>query len=336
MRQLVKLGVSIALSLFFLYYAMGDLDTHALKISLKQIHPVFASAYVLAMMGTQLTRAWRWELLIRPFCQISFRQNWRISNVGNMLIMLLPLRLGEFARPYLLKKECGVSITASIGAVVVERVLDGLLVTLIFFLTTLGLDEQNIISPTLRVGAILALGIFSGATVMIFLTLWTHALAANIIRTLLGSWSPSLAQKVVSILDAFVMGLRSLPDVSTTLMVVFWTLMYWSINALGMFWLMRAFQWNVPVIAGFTVVCVLVIGIMIPSGPGFLGIYQAAIIAGLAVFNVPKVEAQAYSLVAWALNVAVICLFGMPYFLLGKNQLHVTELVHATKREKYS
>lgn len=324
--MMIRLVLSLGLSAGALYYVLGDLHFNAIWQSMQSIHPGYTMAYVGTLMFTQLARAMRWGILIQPFCRISQSAVWRISNVGNMAIMLLPLRLGEFARPYLMKKEAGVSLSAGMGAAVVERVLDGLLVTLIFFVTTWTLDERHPISASLHYGSLLALGIFAGASVAIVLTLWAHNLMQRLLAAFFGSLAPKLADTLMAMLDAFVLGLRALPNLKATTSVIVWTLLYWSVNALGLYWLMCAFGWDVPVVAGFTVVCVLVIGIMIPAGPGFLGVYQAAIVAGLHVYNVPQLDALAYSFVAWLLNVAVVCSFGLPYFI-GHNHLSLGDVV---------
>ena len=55
-----------------------------------------------------------------------------ISSVGFMAILALPARLGEFVRPGLLRKR-GISASAALGTVAVERIVDGLLVSLFVF-----------------------------------------------------------------------------------------------------------------------------------------------------------------------------------------------------------
>jgi uncharacterized membrane protein YbhN (UPF0104 family) len=58
---------------------------------------------------------------------------------------------------------------------------------------------------------------------------------------------------------------------------------------------------------------VLVIGVMIPAGPGLLGTYQAAIMAGLSIYHVDKNVSAALSVVAYLGNLGVIVAFGLPY-----------------------
>lgn len=332
MKNAVRLTISVALSVLFLWIAFRGVDFKTLVQHLNSVKLGYVMLYVVTLAFIQFARALRWDVLIRPFAKVSTAATLRISNLGNMLIMLLPLRLGEFARPYLVKKESGAPLSAGVGAVVMERVIDGLLVTLLFFLTTWQLPAPYEVPYVLKYGAVMALGVFSGATVVIGVALLTHGWVPHVLRRFGTPVAPGLTEKLVGMLDAFVSGLRSLPNARAVAVVVFWTLAYWAANALGFYWLMLGFGWDLPMVAAFTVVSVLVIGIMIPAGPGFLGTYQAAIVAGLAVYGIDRTNALAYSLVAYPINLAVVVGFGLPY-LFGRNHVEVGELVRASQEE---
>lgn len=329
MKNALRLTVSLALSVLFLWIAFRNVDLAAMGGYLSHVQPWGVALYVVSMVVTQLCRAFRWDVLIRPFARVNLSTLMRISNVGNMLIMVLPLRLGELARPYLLKKEAGAPLSAGMGAVVVERAIDGLLVTLLFFVTTAQLGEPYHVPAGLRAGAFIALAIFTSATLVIIVTLLTHGIVPRVLHKIGDPISPKLTRRAIGMLEAFVSGLRSLPDVRAVLVVVFWTLTYWVTNALGMYWLMCAFGWELPIVAGFTLVCVLVIGIMIPAGPGFLGPYQGAILMGLAIFGIGPSEAAAYGLLAYPLNLVVVLGMGLPY-MFGRRSVHVGEIVRAS------
>jgi len=65
--------------------------------------------------------------------------------------------------------------------------------------------------------------------------------------------------------------------------------------------------------------CVVILGIMVPAGPGFLGTYQASIALGLSIFGMNTTEAAAFGLVMYPLTVLVVVAFGLP-FLLGSQR----------------
>jgi len=317
-RFCLRLGGATLLSLGFLYLAFRDIDGHALWSALRGVNLALVALYLLALCATQVTRAVRWGMLIRPFAPLDGRAIWRISNLGNMLIMLLPLRLGELSRPFMIRKLCGAPMSAGMGAAVVERALDGLWVTLMFFAVTWAQRGTTQISDGLQAGAELALAVFLGTVVVLIAAVRAGPRLHALVDHTVGRVSKEAAARITHILQAFIVGLGAVPDVRTFLGVVGWTLAYWIANALGLYALMVAFDCNLPPIAGFTVVCVLVIGVMIPAGPGLLGTYQAAIMAGLSIYQVDKNVSAALSVVAYLGNLGVIVGFGLPYLMHAK------------------
>ena len=81
---------------------------------------------------------------------------------------------------------------------------------------------------------------------------------------------------------------------------------------------MRGFGWDVPFTAAFMTVCVLVLGTMIPAGPGFAGTYQASLTLGLSIFGLDANEAAAFGIVVYPANIIIIVSFGLPYLSMGK------------------
>src|SRR4029078_11921215 len=85
------------------------------------------------------------------------------SSVGFMSILALPIRLGEFVRPYFVTREGRIRMSAAVGTVAVERIVDGLLISILFFVSYL-LSSPDVFSPELRFGAWLSLLGFVGLT----------------------------------------------------------------------------------------------------------------------------------------------------------------------------
>ncbi len=316
-RFFLRLALATLVSLAFLVWAFKDIDGHALMEAIAHLEVFGVVVYMMALCITQVARAARWGMLTMPFVKLSWREVWQVSNVGNMLIMLLPLRLGELGRPYLMRKMAGASMGAGMGAAVIERVLDGLLVTLLFFAVT-AQQSHATIDEVLRAGAQLALAIFVSAVVVLICAVRARGPLFALVRNTLGRASPAVGERIITMLEAFLLGLKAIPDARTFFGVVGWTLSYWAANALGLWTLLLAFGLPLPPIAACTVVCVLVIGVMIPAGPGLLGTYQAAIMAGLSIYHVDKNVSAAVSVIAYLGNLLVIVAFGLPYIIGAK------------------
>lgn len=332
-KNVLRFALSLAVSVGCLYFVFRHVDFPMMMEQVKKADHRYTALFAIATAVIQVCRIYRWDILIRPFARISKRALFRISSVGFLLILALPLRLGEFARPYMLKREAGVSMTSGLGSIVVERVVDGLLVVLLFFVTTFYLDSRYTIPTAVKTSGFVAFAIFGGAALVIVTALLTHGWVPRLIARIGNPISEKITTKLLQMLESFIIGLRSLPNVRALAAVVAWTLVYWAINGLGLYWMMRAFGWDVPVAAGFMLVSIVVVGIMIPAGPGFLGTFHAAILAGLSIFGIGETGAAAYGLVVYPITVGVTCAFGLPYLFAGRGTHMASAIIEESNLE---
>ncbi len=313
MKKIIRIVLSLALSFLCLWLAFRRVELGVAAALVRRVDLLLVLAFIGTLVVQQLARAMRWKVLVQPFVALSSRQAFRMSNLGAMLVLVLPLRLGELSRPLLLKREHGAPASAGLGSVVVERVLDGLLVTLFFVAAIMFSVTGERVSPALHTAAFLALGLFVGALLLIVAALLWHERALSLLGRLLALISSSLAARVTGMLRAFIEGLRFLPSARALFFVFFWTVLFWAANGFGFYFVMLAFGWDLPLLAAFMLVSIVVIAIMVPAGPGFLGTYQAGLAAGLTLFAVEANAAAAYGLVVYPLNVLVVLLFGLPH-----------------------
>src|SRR5262249_57910616 len=81
-----------------------------------------------------------------------------------------------------------------------------------------------------------------------------------------------------------------------------WTLLYWGLNGFGMWVLMRAFPFQLPLFQSYVAMGLVVVGVMIPAAPGMVGTFQAAVKLGLSIFLPAAVvngPGLAYANVLW-------------------------------------
>ncbi len=233
----------------------------------------------------QLFRLGRWVFLTSPLGVVSFRDQLRISIVGNALTILLPLRLGEFSRPAMLKSVSGVPISSGLGVTALERVLDGLLVTgafwaLIPFMPIEATENSVVFGAAIGSGIVFVSAALA-LTGMAMRPRWIRAIGENT----LGRVAPRVWSKIWLMMEAFVTGLRVLQGPQNILAGV----------------------------AAPLILCVLVFAIMIPSAPGFLGTYQAALVLGLSLFGYPAVQSANFAMVLYPLNIGLMVGMALPY-----------------------
>src|SRR5688572_16137710 len=183
------------------------------RLSFAQFAPYIA-AYFGLMIVVHLCRSLRWTYLLAPLgIRIPPGPLLAISSVGFMAILALPARLGEFVRPGLLRRR-GISAAAALGTVAVERIIDGLMITLFVFgafVAKAGDDAPSWMMPT----AFIALGVFVLALLFIVFAMKrpTATVRFSIRISLIDKISPRIAKIVDAKLHDMIKGFAVLRDV---------------------------------------------------------------------------------------------------------------------------
>ena len=276
----------------------------------------FLGPYLLVLLTIHLVRTVRWGILLEPVAKVPFARLNAVSAVGFMALVLLPFRIGEFARPYLVAERPRLRVSAALSSVVVERVADGLFTGLLLVLTLLNVPEGVPGLHLLEVAGVAVSIAFAGLLAFLVLAFRRRELAVRLTARLLGPVSPRLAERASGMMDAFIHGLRLVPSRRKLALFFALTAGYWALNGWGMQLLARAFRIELALVDAFTVLGVLVVGVMIPAGPGMVGTFQGAVVLGLSLFvsrEVADASGPAYANVLWAAQIGFQAFLGLVF-----------------------
>jgi uncharacterized protein (TIRG00374 family) len=288
-RVLPKLGISLVLGALFGWLVhRGGVPLIPPADAFARVRWWTVGLYLVSLLGTHFFRASRWRFLIAPVKpDIPFRDTILLNWIGFFAIFALPLRLGEVARPALTKIRHGVSISAGLGTVAVERVIDGLVTSGCVVWALLALPQlptEDELARSLPYYGALAVAAFAGAFVALALFLWQRALAGRLVRGTVGRVSARLGDLVATKIDGVAEGVRSIARPRLVVPFLVETLLYWGLNAVGM-WLLG---WGCGLDMSFghavAVMGILAIGILLPAGPGLFGNFQLAISTALKLY----------------------------------------------------
>jgi hypothetical protein len=262
----VLLGLLISVG--FVAWSLRGHDLSQVWEQLKLANYLYVLPYFAILLVIHLIRTVRWGMLIAPLAKMPFRRLNAVSAVGFMALIVLPLRLGEFARPYLIRVPGKVSSAAAMASIVVERVLDGLMVAALLVILLVRVPGGGPHVEWVRRGGYLMFAFFFGLLIFLVVAYLAHEFALKLIRATLGRVSQRLSDKACYILQSFIQGLRSLPSARQQVAIVAMTAVYWGLNGLGMLILALGFGIHLGFLQVYTVLGVLVIGVMLPAGPG--------------------------------------------------------------------
>jgi uncharacterized protein (TIRG00374 family) len=285
-RTALKLALSLGVGGGSVYLCLRGMNPREVWHALRTLSAGAVALYLVAIAVTHLFRAWRWEFLLRPVgVSLPFKRLLLVSSVGFMAILALPFRLGEFVRPYFVKRERGGSMSAILGTVAVERIVDGLMVSILFFVSYLA-SAGDSFPRGLRVAAWLSLLGFVAATTFLavarFRTEWAIDLALRL--SLLRRLAPKRADQLAHKLRAMISGFNVLADRRNFTIFLAQSVVYWSVNGLGMWMLARLMGLPISVGAAFTTMAVTGLVLTAPNSPGLVGQFELAIKWGLSAY----------------------------------------------------
>ena len=240
--------------------------------------------YLAILLGIHLIRTVRWGILLEPVAKIPFSRLNAVAAVGFMALMILPFRLGEFARPYLIAERPRLRVSAALSSVVVERVADGLFTAVLLILTLLAVPEGTRGLHAFRVAGVVVFAAFGALLAFLVLAYKNRPRAVRLTHRLLDPLSPRVAERASGMMDAFIHGLRLVPSRRKVALFFLLTFVYWAVNGWGIQIFAHSFSFDLALLDAYTVLGVLVVGVMIPAGPGMVGTFQAAMVGGLSLF----------------------------------------------------
>jgi hypothetical protein len=295
----LKILISLLISAGFVFLmARGGLPLLPSVHDIFAVDPLRMAIAVLLILAMHTFRAIRLRHLFAPVGRIAPRRVLSASWIGFAAIMLFPLRAGEIVRPLLLKtKKIGLSV--AIGTMGAERVVDGLIVTLILmgallFVPHLEPLPDHIGNMHISVARIpqvagVVLAVFVCANIAMILFYATPKFASRLVHATIGLVNQKLADWISHVIAGIASGFSFLQHARYAVPFLLESLVYWGCNVM--------FQWTIGVAVGLhmtfgqgcAVMGVLALGILIPAGPGLFGAFQTSTFAALAMFYAPDV-----------------------------------------------
>lgn len=328
-RLWLGIGVSIAL----LALLFRSVDPAELIRAFRDINGVWlVPAVVLTFLG-YVVRAIRWKYLLTPLKKTSFLNLVSATLIGYMANNLLPARLGELVRAYVLGEREGLDTGAVVATLVIDRLADGFTVLLLLVVTVLTLrlpPGSEAAQQGLMAGGYVALGVY--LSVVAFLVL----LRRNTLRTLrfleglLKPFPGRVAEKVIPFLGAFIEGARVTSRRGERLALAATSLVIWLFAVFSIHSVLLAFGMDFPLSVSLFILVLLVFAVMVPASPGFVGTFHAACVYGLLVFGVPRETALSVAIVIHGINFFPVIVVGL--VCLWRENLSLATLGKRTAR----
>ncbi len=296
----LKIGLSIAASIAFLYLAMRQIEFSRLWGFVKTANYWYFIPAVTVVPLSFVIRAFRWRYLLRPLKWPAYTSAYHAVAIAFLINNIFPLRLGEFARAYVIGEKENMSKAGAFATVIWERVFDGfMLIPYFILLCFLPFD----IPATLKTGTWMLMGFFAGVAGVLIGLAFMREGTARIIYRLVKLLPARLQQTTNMFIGMLLSGIDTVKNPRAILPIIGLSFVVTLCLFLNLKFAVTAFfgdslHWTSSIL----IFVGLNFAVLLPATPGYVGTFHAACVFALKQFGVDESQAFGFALVYHAAN----------------------------------
>lgn len=271
-------------------------------------------------------RAVRWGMLYRPHYSFKGYQVFAPLMICFGFNSILPGRVGEFVRAWIVGKRMKTGVPTAMATVVTERILDavtmlGMMAVSLAMMPPVPADFSiteghfTISATQLETGKtsiMIACGVLV-AGVLVFMIPLTQKIIAKFVHAAPGIPHP-VKMKIMDIIESFHKGFDALKQPGAMVQIVFLSVTLWLMAAVSNLTVAKGFGVDMSVAQAITMMTLIGIFITVPASPGYWGLYEAGGIFSLFLLQVLPVEERS---LAFSLTILIHLLQYVPIVAIG-------------------
>jgi uncharacterized protein (TIRG00374 family) len=309
-KHKVRLGVGIAIGIFFMFLALRKVDFGQMSYALKTANYWYLLPTVPIVFFSHFLRALRWRYLLDPIKRLDTESLFSSLIIGYMANALMPAHLGEILRAYVLSKKRSIAGSSTFATIVMERIID---VFTLLALMVLAILIYPFPAWVKHSGYVMFAGTL-GLLVFLVLLKKLKVQMQKLLAFLLSRFPKRFQQKLMEAAENFVSGIVPLKCNKDYVIVAMLSLFIWICYGLVFYFSLHAFNfistyhlpWSASLVllwsASLVLLVVTTISVVIPSSPGYVGTYHYLCQITLALFWVPAGPALSFAAVVHGIN----------------------------------
>ena len=337
--------LSIIASIVCTWLFIRNIDWLLLKNALRDANYWFIIPTLILTLLVYVVRAIRWRGLLSHIKPISVINLLSVTCIGFMANNILPARVGEVLRPFILSKKEDIKFSTSFATVIVERIFD-MLGLIIFTVVVIALlphpsdthhntlaqvsasqvsTVRESIIPSLKkwTEVFAAVGVFTVAC--LFLVVIKPDFFKKILSKLCFFLPHKSKDKILGLYESFVYGLKILEDKTQTVWILALSLFIWILGGAEIYLLGFSFHMHLPFMGACLVAVCLALAVALPQAPGYIGVFHIAVLKSLHIFGIETTAAQSYAIVLWAISILPSTIIG--FLFLWREGIAFREVV---------
>jgi len=308
MKKKGGLILSLGVSGIAIFWLIQKVNFQEFEQAVKQVNYFYLlSASLIYLLGF-LPRGLRWQLMLSTIKKISFADSTQTVILGYAANNILPFRLGEIVRAYTMGNKNNISKVTCLGSIAAERIFDGIVIV-----SLLGLSMISLTAAIQQAQALEHILLTSGFIFLFAVLLLILVLVYS--EAILKLWKRFLGQKGVAILEKIFHSLSFLRTKRIVFQILLLSIVIWLIEGAMFVLILRAMNFENPVAAGYFCLGIINLGILLPSAPGYIGVFQAASVFAFLTLGYHESAGLAYGLLVHLAQYIPVTLIGIFIFI---------------------
>lgn len=304
--------IGLLISLIAVVLLARQVNPNDMLRALRLVNFSYLPLVLLFFFCTLAARACAWRELLQR--QISWWKSFLTINEGYLFNNVLPFRLGEVARAFLLSQTTTIPFWEAFSTVIVERVFDMALLAVLLLCTVPFVIGAQWAMQFALVATMLVLAGF----IIMFLAARNQEKTLRLFEAITQPW-PKLTKWGYEKFRSLLAGLQVLRQPQCFAKVLFWMVLTWLFNLTWYTILLRAFVTQAQFLWAAFAVAVGSMGVSLPSSPGYIGVFEAAQVVALSIFGLDESLILAYAVFAHSLYLIITIAVGA-YALIRDGQ----------------
>lgn len=308
--KLFNLLTGIAISGLFLYFAIKNVNFGDFIKYVHELKLIFLIPALVPGIIAYLLRAWRWNFFLSSLRKFKVTSLFSATMIGFMSNNILPARIGELIRAFVLSRKESESFIAIFASLIAERIMDGLTVSIVALFVIFSFPIYEEIKIAGYIFFIIFLFLF------FFLLFFINFRS---IQNLILNYIPQrFSARLKIYLDSFLsgaLGLNQFKNFAITFIIGF---VIWFFSVLYFYFMGFAMNLHLSFSVSFAIFVSVALGVTIPSSPGFIGVYHFFCQKALEMSGVETSRAFAYAVVTHFVQFVAVTAIGF-LFLLYEN-----------------
>lgn len=316
-----RFWLGLVVSIVAIAFAVRGVSWSELQAALADADYAWLVPGLAVIVAGQVARAVRWRALFGSGARPGLRASFEILSVGYMVSAVFPLRLGDPLRAWLIQTRTPADGAVALATVMVERAIDFLMIA-VLVAVIVPVYAADMLTAELGPGPWSEPVGLSVMAVLLVLVVYAAMVAASaaggrlgriVSRSLAAVGVPAgAAERMGLAATRFAGGFAPLRQPRHLVAVTGWTLVVWLLGATSNWVFLRAFVPEATFGAALVVLGTTALFAVLPSSPGYVGVFHSAVrLALAAVGGVASETALAYAIVLHGVTIATLILLGV-------------------------